>query len=132
MSRSLAVILLTLALGAGRLASAHDGTTHAADPAAPSGLPTVHETANVDPEGGSAPTVEAPQGRKLVLTILGAGEGVLHLHGYDIEIASVAGEPAVLTFDALHAGRFPVSMHVNDLLLGDIEKPVLFIEVRAP
>jgi len=132
MSRSIAVILLTLVLGVGLPASAHDGTAQGASPAALSGLPVDHASVTVNPEAGSAQTIEATQGRQLILTIFGAGAGVLHLHGYDIEIPAAAGEPAILTFDAVHAGRFPVSMHVTDLLLGDIEKPLLYIEVRAP
>jgi hypothetical protein len=134
MSCSAAVVLLALALaaGAGLPARAHDGKTHDASTTAPSALPSDHLTVTVDPGDGGARTLEVAQGRQLVLTILGAGSGILHLHGYDVEVMAVSGEPAVLAFDARHAGRFPVSMHVTDLLLGDIEKPVLFIEVRAP
>jgi len=81
MSRSIAVILLTLVLGVGLPASAHDGTAQGASPAALSGLPVDHASVTVNPEAGSAQTIEATQGRQLILTLFGAGAGVLHLHG---------------------------------------------------
>lgn len=134
MSRYLSNILMMFVLGfvAGPPVSAHDGKIHDAGPAASSAGPTVHKTITVAPDGSGAPTVEVAQGAHVVLEVLGVGPGALHLHGYSIDVVAEAGAPAVLTFDAAHAGRFPVVKHVTDLLLGDLEKPVLFVEVRAP
>ena len=35
----------------------------------------------------------------------------LHLHGYDIEVEIVPGEPASMVFEAHATGRFPVTVH---------------------
>jgi len=35
----------------------------------------------------------------------------LHLHGYDIEVEIIAGEPASMVFEAHATGRFPVTVH---------------------
>jgi hypothetical protein len=35
----------------------------------------------------------------------------LHLHGIDIEISVSPGNPAVMAFDAMIAGRFPLEAH---------------------
>lgn len=135
MSRTLAAILSTLVLGAGAglPAAAHyaKAPAHAAGSAVPSGGPALHRTVTVDPQG-AARTIEVVRGARVEITIHGAGPGALHLHGYDVEVAAEAGKPAILTFDATHNGRFPVAMHVTDDLLGDIDRPVLYIEVRAP
>ncbi len=37
--------------------------------------------------------------------------GMLHLHGYNIEMPVSPDAPAVFTFDAHTAGRFPVTSH---------------------
>ncbi len=86
----------------------------------------------VEAGDGSAPLIEVGDGERVRLVIHGAGEGVLHFHGYDLEARAVDGEPAILTFHAHHNGRFPVMTHVHDQVLGDQEKAILFVEVRTP
>lgn len=88
-------------------------------------------TVRVAPDG-PPPTVQVPLGARVRLTVLGAGAGALHLHGYDVEAAASEGVPAVFVFDAVHAGRFPLEAHVVDDLLGEHAKALLFVEVRAP
>jgi FtsP/CotA-like multicopper oxidase with cupredoxin domain len=49
----------------------------------------------------------------------------LHLHGYDIEAKVSPRSPAVMSFKAALAGRFPVSEHA-----GGHERAVLYLEVH--
>jgi hypothetical protein len=35
----------------------------------------------------------------------------LHIHGYNLELTVVAGEPGILEFDAHASGRFPITSH---------------------
>lgn len=37
--------------------------------------------------------------------------GVLHLHGYDIEVTVDAGKPQTMSFRARATGRYPIEMH---------------------
>ncbi|MDH3668638.1 MAG: hypothetical protein OEN23_17070 [Paracoccaceae bacterium] len=84
-----------------------------------------------DANGETAPVIVVDQGDRVRLTIHGAGTGVLHFHGYDLEARAVDGEPAILKFHAHHNGRFPVMTHVHDKVLGEQEKALLFVEVRT-
>jgi len=90
------------------------------------------QSVTVDPQAAAAQTVVVAQGSHARVTILGAGAGEVHFHAYHIEVQAVQGQPVTLEFDAAAAGRFPVEMHVDDPLLGQRERAVLFIEVRAP
>ena len=85
----------------------------------------------LDPADVVPPVVHVPLGAQVQLSVTGAGEAELHLHGYDVEASGAAG-PAILVFHATHEGRFPVEAHVEDDLLGERSRPVLFVEVRAP
>ncbi len=75
--------------------------------------------------------VTVPLGAHVRMSVGGAGELKLHLHGYDVEAVGVDG-PAVIEFYATHEGRFPLEAHIEDDLLGRRAKPVLFVEVHAP
>ena len=75
------------------------------------------------------PTVRVTQGDQVELA-WSSDEGVeLHLHGYDLVLTLVAGEPAVLAFTAAVAGRFPMTSH--GFAGGDdhSHRPLLYIEV---
>jgi len=87
-------------------------------------------TVSVSPDGQGSTLVRVSRGTRLRLTLLGAGAGALHLHGYDITVEAEEGEPAVFVFDATATGRFPLEMHVEDDLLGEGEKALLYLEVR--
>lgn len=78
----------------------------------------------------AAPVVEVARGVRVRLSLEGAGDHELHLHGFDITVAAKAGAPAVFEFDALHSGRFAIVAHGVEDLLGRGEKPVAYIEVR--
>jgi hypothetical protein len=52
---------------------------------------------------------------------------VLHLHGYDIEVKVAPPTPALLTFKADVAGRFPMQEHREG---AGHHRAVLFIEVH--
>jgi hypothetical protein len=75
----------------------------------------------------NANVVGVERGTRVNLTVHGAGENQLHLHGYDISFASI---PALASFDAEHAGRFALEMHTEADLLGRSERTILYIEVR--
>jgi len=114
-------------------ALAHGTGGHAAAPAtaaAPAGEADTELAVTIDPGAAAAQVVRVRRGAHVHLTISGAGAHALHLHGYDIAVRGPEDGPVAIVFDADHAGRFPVEMHVEDDLLGPREKPVLFIEVR--
>ena len=131
MWRFLAGMLVPLLLAPGH-APAHDGKTHVPQATAAAVGEAISQTVTVDPGAPEAQTLTFAQGTHVELTIQGAGSGELHFHGYDIGLDAVEGQPALLIFEAIHAGRFPLAMHVEDPLLGPREKAVLYVEVRAP
>jgi len=126
---------LLLALVLNSQVAAHDQPGHA-EPALP-GITPASETApirleyTVDAAAAEPPVARVALGATVMLTVHGAGDHMLHLHGYDIEAGGDSHLPATFLFEASHAGRFPVVMHVSDDLLGRSERAVLYIEVRA-
>src|SRR3954470_20854568 len=56
-------------------------------------------------------TVRVKKGDKVELRWTSDRRIALHLHGYDIETNVMPGTPAVMSFQARIAGRFPVSEH---------------------
>ena len=124
-----AAVVAALLMAPGQGALAHD-TSAGGKAALESGAEV---TLTVAAETGAAvpPVATVPLGARVRLIVTGAGEAELHLHGYDV-IAGGGEGRAVLVFDAVHEGRFPVEAHVEDDLLGPHGKPVLFVEVRAP
>ncbi len=128
------IVLSLIAAGmllASQGARAHD-TGHAVAGAAAATAGTPTEIAVALDSGSDPQVVTVALGARVRLTMTGAEGRELHLHGYDIAASAPAGAPVVLEFDAGHEGRFAVEMHVTDDLLGAREKPVLWIEVRAP
>jgi hypothetical protein len=123
---------MVFALSATPNATAHD--TAGPDAAAPAAVreDATALIATVDPEAPVAAPIQVALGAHVHLTVLGAGPGALHLHGYDLTASIAEGQPAIFVFDATHAGRFPLMGHVTDPLLGSRERAVLYIEVRAP
>jgi hypothetical protein len=109
----------------------HELATEPGSAAAPEQTAT-QLTVTIDPEATVAPVVQITRGAHVHLSILGAGENALHLHGYDIEVKAGADQPASVIFDAVHTGRFPLEMHLADDLLGRREKAVLYVEIRDP
>ena len=56
-------------------------------------------------------TVRVKKGDKVELRWTSDRRIALHLHGYDIETTVTPEAPAVMSFQARIAGRFPVSEH---------------------
>jgi hypothetical protein len=130
-----AILLGTaLILMPGHNALAHGTESHRAAAAEATGSTQDADTeivVTIDPDASAAEVVRVNQGAHVHLTVLGAGANEMHLHGYDIEIKGEPDQPAMVTFEATHTGRFPLQMHIEDDLLGSGEKAVLYIEVRG-
>ncbi|HUF56558.1 MAG TPA: hypothetical protein VMM55_08375 [Thermohalobaculum sp.] len=129
-----ALLAVGLALAGASVAGAHsehDGAAASAGADATGAVVerTVERTVELLPEQ-AAPVVEVALGERVRLVVTGAGAGALHLHGYDVEVEAEAGAPAVFAFDARHTGRFPLTAHGVDDLLGSGEKALLYVEVR--
>ncbi|HEY7241721.1 MAG TPA: hypothetical protein VH600_21285 [Burkholderiales bacterium] len=71
-------------------------------------------------------TVRVKKGDKVELRWTSDRRIALHLHGYDIERTVTPEAPAVMSFQARIAGRFPVSEHGQG---SRHERPVLYLEV---
>ena len=100
-------------------------------------------TAQVPPATSATPAVSAPQVYSLVvrkgqrvsgpeLIQVHAGDQItlevtsdqpdeLHLHGYDLHLKLLPGEPGRLSFTANHSGRFDYELHHAQLELGALE-----------
>jgi hypothetical protein len=72
-------------------------------------------------------TLKVHQGDQVQVRISSDQPAVLHLHGYDIDAKVAPSAPALLTFKATLAGRFP--MHEHREGAGN-HRAVLFIEVH--
>ena len=71
-------------------------------------------------------TVRVKKGDKVELRWTTDRRIALHLHGYDIEVTVTPEAPAVMSFQARIAGRFPVSEHEHG---SRHERPLLYLEV---
>ena len=126
----LAIVLAAAGAGAAGAHSHDDGSTESAGADVAAG-PVVERTVALHPEQ-AAPVVAVTRGERVRIVVTGAGPGELHLHGYDVEVEAQSGAPAVFEFDARHTGRFPLTAHGVDDLLGSGEKALLYVEVRDP
>ena len=71
-------------------------------------------------------TVRVKKGDKVELRWTSDRHIALHLHGYDIETTVTPEAPAVMSFQARIAGRFPVSEHGQG---SRRERALLYLEV---
>jgi FtsP/CotA-like multicopper oxidase with cupredoxin domain len=71
-------------------------------------------------------TVRVKKGDKVELRWTSDRRIALHLHGYDIEATVTPEAPAVMSFQARIAGRFPVSEHGHG---SRHERALLYLEV---
>jgi hypothetical protein len=71
-------------------------------------------------------TVRVKKGDKVELRWTSDRRIALHLHGYDIATTVTPEAPAVMSFEARIAGRFPVSEHGER---SRHERPLLYLEV---
>jgi hypothetical protein len=136
MTPSNSAILLgaVLALMPGQGAFPHGTEQHTGEsvtePSAASRDADTNIDVTVDPDAPAAQVVRVRRGAHVHLTVRGAGSNAMHLHGYGIEVQGEADQPALFIFEAAHTGRFALEVHVEDDLLGKVEKAVLYIEVR--
>jgi hypothetical protein len=72
-------------------------------------------------------TLKVHQGDQVQVRLSSDQPMVLHLHGYDIDVKVAPPTPALLTFKADVAGRFPVHEHREG---AGNHRAVLFIEVH--
>jgi FtsP/CotA-like multicopper oxidase with cupredoxin domain len=72
-------------------------------------------------------TVRVKKGDKVELRWTSDRRIALHLHGYDIETTVTPEAPAVMSFQARIAGRFPVSEHGHG---SQHERPLLYLDVH--
>ena len=75
---------------------------------------------------GAQETLRVRKGDKVELRWTSDRRIALHLHGYNIETTVTPQAPAVMSFEARIAGRFPVSEHGHD---SRRERPLLYLEV---
>lgn len=72
-------------------------------------------------------TLKVRQGDQVQVRLASDRPVVLHLHGYDLDVKVAPGAPALLSFPARLAGRFPVHEHREG---AGNHRAVLFIEVH--
>ncbi|KAF1070205.1 hypothetical protein SAMN05443579_107392 [Variovorax sp. PDC80] len=72
-------------------------------------------------------TLKVRQGDQVQISVVSDQPLVLHLHGYDIEAQVTPPAPALLSFKASLAGRFPVHEHRHG---PGNHRAVMFIEVH--
>ena len=85
---------------------------------------------SVELKGGRAQgeeTLKVHQGDQVEVRLSSDRPMALHLHGYDIDVKVAPPAPALLTFKANLAGRFPVHEHREG---AGNHRAVLFIEVH--
>lgn len=87
-------------------------------------------------EGGVS-TLRVHRGETVVLRVRSDRAVSLHVHGYDLEVAVPAAEPATLRFEAAVAGRFPIAAHDSGAAAArdtrtskHRETTLLYLEVR--
>jgi hypothetical protein len=65
--------------------------------------------------------IKLKQGEQVTLRITADGDDELHVHGYDLLLNLIAGQPAQLSFKADHSGRFEYELHHAHADLGAFE-----------
>ena len=77
-------------------------------------------------------TLEVCRDQRVTLTIDVQRDGIVHLHGYDEQVAATevqAGETLDLEFTAVRSGQFPIALHTQD---GPAEVTVGTLIVHEP
>jgi len=111
---------------------AHGQETHASPLAAASDAAPGRVVALALLPDAAAPVIRLAPGEVVRLVLSGLPSGPVHLHGYDIEASADPEGRAVIEFEAVHTGRFPMMVHREDPLLGPREAAALYIEIAAP
>jgi hypothetical protein len=91
-----------------------DHETEPAETAAPpsEAAPVVIEVRGSEPVGGVA-EIEVNQGEKVDFQVESDVDGIVHVHGYDIEKKVTPTKPARLVFKAKLEGIFEVELHLD-------------------
>lgn len=76
-------------------------------------------------------SIDLKKGETVQLIIKGGQEGIYHLHGYNLMATLNHAQQLSITFQANHAGRYPLVFHRDDPLLGEQELTVAHIEVKS-
>ncbi|HMR50590.1 MAG TPA: hypothetical protein PKE40_15170 [Arachnia sp.] len=83
--------------------------------ASPGGAAPVTVELAVPAEGlGETRQQDIALGAPITLRITTAFDDEVHLHGYELTVTTVAGEPVDMVFDATMAGSYEVESHVTD------------------
>ncbi len=65
--------------------------------------------------------IQVHAGDAVTLEVISDQPDELHLHGYDLRLKLLPGEPGRLSFTASHSGRFDYELHHAQLELGALE-----------
>jgi FtsP/CotA-like multicopper oxidase with cupredoxin domain len=65
--------------------------------------------------------IKLTQGDRVALRVASDSKDELHVHGYDLHLNLIAGQPAQLSFTADHSGRFEYELHQAHTDLGAFE-----------
>jgi FtsP/CotA-like multicopper oxidase with cupredoxin domain len=65
--------------------------------------------------------IKLKQGDRVTLRVTSDSNDELHVHGYDLHLNLIAGQPAELSFKADHSGRFEYELHHAHSDLGAFE-----------
>lgn len=65
--------------------------------------------------------IQVRAGDAVTLEVISDQPDELHLHGYDLHLKLLPGEPGRLSFTASHSGRFDYELHHAQLELGALE-----------
>ncbi|HEY0800591.1 MAG TPA: hypothetical protein VGD54_07085 [Steroidobacteraceae bacterium] len=65
--------------------------------------------------------IKIKQGDQVTLRVTSDSNDELHVHGYDLHLNLIAGQPAQLSFTADHSGRFEYELHHAHSDLGAFE-----------
>ena len=77
-------------------------------------------------------TLEVCRDQHVTLIVTPERDGILHLHGYDDQVAATAvraGETLELAFTTVRSGQFPIALHTTD---GPAEVTVGVLIVHEP
>jgi FtsP/CotA-like multicopper oxidase with cupredoxin domain len=65
--------------------------------------------------------IKLTQGDRVTLRVASDSDDELHVHGYDLHLNLIAGQPSQLSFTADHSGRFEYELHQAHTDLGAFE-----------
>jgi hypothetical protein len=94
--------------------------------------PSVTFAATLTEERLEPATIEVCRDQHVTITFTIQRGGILHLHGYDDQLAATpvrAGQTIDFSFEAVRAGQFPIALHPAD---GSEETDVGTLVVNEP